>query len=319
MIKGSRWRRGAALGAACAALAGLVSCSPGDPRPSRADRAVLPSRAYAALGSGTLYLLLGNQNISANLWQLDIRSGRTRQLTFNRPQYGVSNFSASPAGLVLGDAATGVDLTEIMRDGRPRQLGGGVGDSPQISGNGQIAVAADNEQGVRRGPWSKDRILLWPAPTARYHTIYQARPRNLATLAWSPSGTQILAVVWPDNLTSSHLFIVSIHGHLVRRLVTLPGAPDIYAWGRAGLAIGNFQAAGPNEILSPSGRVLDRLPTGWVPACWNPAGTTLLVMRRNQRQTGLWQPSRPGRIENLGPLPARMQECHWTSRPATGA
>jgi hypothetical protein len=319
MIGGRRWRRGAALGAACAALAGLVSCSPGDPRPGHTDSAVLSSRAYAALGSGTLYLLLGNQNISANLWQVDVSSGRTRQLTFNRPEYGISNFSASPAGLVMGDAATGVDMTEVMQGGRPRSLGGGIGNSPQISEAGEIAVAADNEQGVRRGPWSRDRILLWPSPTARYHTIYQARPRNLITISWSPDGRQILAIDGPDDLAFTHLLVVDTRGRVVRRLVTLPGAPDIYAWGPPGLAIGNFQSPGPNEILSLSGRVLDRLPAGWVAGCWNPAGTTLLVMRRSQRQIGLWRPSRPSRVENLGALPARMQECSWISRPAAGA
>jgi hypothetical protein len=317
---GRRWRRGVTA-AACAAAMALAGCSPGSkPHSDPAGGAVLPARARAALGAGTLYLLLGPAT-SANLWQVSLVTGRTRQLTFNRNDYGVSNFSASPAGLVLGDASSGVDQVEIMRHDRPQPLGGGIGDSPQISGAGQIAVGVSSEDGVRRGPWSRDRVLLWATPAAPYRTIYQASPNNLMTVAWNPAGTQILLINEPDNNTGrTPLFTASAQGQTVRQLGTVPGVPSIYAWGRYGLAVGYLQPAGASEILSPSGRVLTRLPGGWVPACWNPSGSALLVMTPSQQRIGLWRPARPGTVQDLGALPGRaLQECSWATRPAVGA
>jgi hypothetical protein len=46
---------------------------------------------------------------------------------------GISNFSASPAGLVIGNPATRIDLAEVVRDGRPQLFSGGTGDSPQTT------------------------------------------------------------------------------------------------------------------------------------------------------------------------------------------
>jgi hypothetical protein len=317
---GRRWRHGVTA-AACAAAMALAGCSSGSkPHSDPAGSAVLPAGARAALGAGTLYLLLGPAT-SANLWQVSLETGRTRQLTFNRNDYGVSNFSASPAGLVLGDASSGVDQVEIMRQDRPQLLGGGIGDSPQISGAGQIAVAVGSEDGVQRGPWSRDRVLLWTTPAARYRTIYQASPNNLMTVAWNPAGTQILLINEPGNSTArTPLFTASAQGQTVRQLASVPGVPNIYAWGRYGLAVGYLQHTGSSEILSPSGRVLTRLPGAWVPACWNPSGSALLVMSPSQQRIGLWRPARPGTVQDLGTLPAgALQECSWATRPAAGA
>jgi hypothetical protein len=322
MSAGSRWRRPVAALAACAALAGLAACSPGArPHPADRDAGVLPAGAAAALGRGTLYLLLGSDPISANLWRVDLPGGRTRQLTFNRPQYGVSNFDASPAGLVLGDASSGVDVAEVMRGGKPRLLkggGGGVGDSPQINDAGQITDFAGAEQGVTRGPWSHDRLLLWASPAAAgYRTIYQTRPGNLASIGWNPAGTEVLAVNGPDNSAYTRLFTVSTSGQ-VRALVTLPGNVGT-AWGRYGLAVSYGAPGNPAEVLGPTGHVLARMPAGWSPGCWNPSGSKLLVISRSQRRVGIWRPAEPGRVQDLGALPGQaIYQCSWTGRPAAG-
>src|ERR1022692_3252218 len=96
MRTGGRWRHQVAA-VACAALLGLAACSPGGKPSPPTDAAVLPGGAPAALGPGTLYLLLGNEDVSANLWRVDLPGGRARQLTFNPAEDGVSNFDASPA------------------------------------------------------------------------------------------------------------------------------------------------------------------------------------------------------------------------------
>jgi hypothetical protein len=324
MSAGSRWRRPAAVAAACAALAGLAACSPApSPARPRPGTAVLPAGASAALGRGTLYLLLGNQPVSANLWRVGLPGGHTRQLTFNPPNNGVSNFNASPAGLVLGDASSGVDVAEVMRDGKPRLLagdGGGVGDSPQINYTGQITDLASAEQGVSGGPWSHDRLLLWASPAAAgYRTIWQAKPGNRVVVAWNPAGNRILVTDAPDNNAYTRLLIVNPRNQIVRQLVTLRHAgPAEFAWGSYGLAVG-FLSSRPSEILSPSGRVKAILPKGWVAACWNPSGSKLLVITPDQRRVGIWLPAEPGRVQDLGAMRGQaVQECSWTSRPAAG-
>lgn len=320
MSAGGRWCRHVAVAVTCVAVLGLAACSPGGQH--KADgpgAAVLPARAPAALGSGTLYLLLGNQDVSANLWRVDLPSGRTRQLTMNPSEDGVSNFSASSAGLVLGDARSSVDQAEFMRDRKPHLLGGGVGDSPQINAAGQVVDVASAEQGVRHGPWSHDRLLFWDSPVGPYRTIYQTKPGNLVSTAWNPAGDQILLINGPDDGAYTRLFTANRLGRIVRRIVTLEGAgPDTYAWGPRGLAIGYFSSR-RSKILSPSGQVTRVLPAGWVPACWNPAGSELLMVTHDQRRIGIWLPARPGRVRDLGALPGQaFQECSWTARPAVG-
>lgn len=315
---GGRRRSGVIVAVACAALAGLAACSPGDAPGRPAGQRVLPAGSAAAMGPGTLYLLLGDVAISANLWQMDLDTGRVKQMTSNPPEHGVSNFSASTAGLVLGDARSGVDDAEVMVRGKPRLLSGGVGDSPQINAAGQIVDVAFAEQSVKHGPWSRDRLLYWTSPWSSYRTIYQVPPANLASLAWNPAGTLILAVDGPADETYTRLFAVDTHGRIVQRFLTVPGFPDGSAWGRYGLAVG-YQTEHPSVVIGMSGRVLARLPSGWIPGCWNPAGMRLLVTSRDRGRIGIWDSARPGRVRDLGRLPGgALQECSWIAHPALG-
>ncbi len=322
-MRASDRRLGVTVAVACTALAVLAACSSGDSGAHRAVRPVLPVGATGALGKGTLYLLLGDVAISANLWRVDLGTGRVQQLTFNPPQYGVSNFSASTAGLVLGNARSGVDEADIMVEGKPRPLSGGVGDSPQINSAGQIVDVAFAEQGVRHGPWSRDRLLYWANRASRYRAIYRAQPSNylapsstLADLAWSPTGTMILAAEGPDAY--NRLFALDSRGRVVRRFVTVPGFPRGWAWGRYGLAVG-YQTGRHSVVLGATGRVLARLPGKWIPGCWNPAGTMLLVATPDRERIGIWTPGSPGHVRELGRLPGgALQECSWTARPAPG-
>lgn len=47
---------------------------------------------------------------------------------------------------MIGDPATGTDLAEVVRDGRPQLLSRGTGDSPQINDAGQITDFVSCEQ-----------------------------------------------------------------------------------------------------------------------------------------------------------------------------
>jgi hypothetical protein len=323
MRRASGGRLGLIVVTVWTALAVLTACSSDGPAAHGVVRPVLPGGAAGVLGKGTLYLLLGDEAISANLWRVDLGTERVQQLTFNPPQHGVSNFSASTAGLVLGNARSGVDEADIMVAGRPRPLSGGVGDSPQINSAGQIVDVAFAEQGVRHGPWSRDRLLYWANPASRYRAIYKARPprrqapsSTLADLAWSPAGTMILAAEGPDAYY--RLFAVNARGQVVERFVTVPGFPRGWAWGRYGLAVG-YRTGRHSVVLGESGRVRAKLPGKWIPGCWNPAGTMLLVATPNRERIGIWTPASPGHVRDLGRLPGgALQECSWTARPARG-
>jgi len=86
----------------------------------------------------------------------------------------------------------------------------------------------------------------------------------------------ILAVNGPDDEAYTRLFAVNTRGQVVRHFLTIRGPSDGLAWGRYGLAVG-YQIAHPSMVIDMSGRVLARLPGAWIPGCWNPAGTRLLV------------------------------------------
>jgi hypothetical protein len=303
----------------CACVAGLVSCASAGGSSASRPRA-LPAGAAARLRAGTLYLLAGPGPFSANLWQVQLPSGKARQLTFNPPEYGVSNFSASAAGLVMGDARTGVDLVDALWHGRAQLMDGGVGDAPQINNAGQVAFLIGSGP-PNKGVWAENRVALQASIRAPYRTIFASKKYVIvAPQSWSPDGRQILVIEKLDNSSPTHMLIVSPGGRVLRTLPTLVGAPDNILWGPVGLAIGWTTSPGPDEVISLSGEVLYRIPGGWAPMCWNPVGTELLVGRGSgQRELGLWRLSQPGRVVALGGLPlGGLLECDWIAKTAAG-
>src|ERR1019366_7368541 len=90
-----------------------------------------PTAIFEKLKSGTLYLILGDPG-SGVVWRVDLASGRSDQLTHPEPQYGASTLSASPAGLVLADASSGIDVVSVYRAGKSIDLAG-HGGTPAIS------------------------------------------------------------------------------------------------------------------------------------------------------------------------------------------
>ena len=54
------------------------------------------------LPSGTFYFLAGANNISSNIWKAS-GTGTETELTHNGRNFGISNFGASTAGVVMGD------------------------------------------------------------------------------------------------------------------------------------------------------------------------------------------------------------------------
>lgn len=305
--------RGAAL---VCALAIATSCS-GAGGSAVGARAALPSGAAAILGSGTLYLDAGNSAFSTNLWRVDLPSGRATQLTHNPGQDGISNFSASPAGLVMGDAASSADVLDRLWHGKAIAIGDGSGDAPAINNAGQIAFELDPPD-LDTGVF---RILLRNSVTAPPRTIFRERQfDNLGIPGWSPDGKELLIAESPDSGAYTKYVAITTGGRVVWQLtVRGPAGKGFLDWAPAGLTIGNGMfGPGPNEILSLSGKVEYTIPGGWEPFCWNPAGTEAVVFR-HPHELGLWRLSAPGRVRDLGALPlGGLLQCQWLSRPAAG-
>jgi hypothetical protein len=302
------------------ALAVLTSCTGAGGSVAVAG-AALPPGAAAVLGSGTLYLDAGNSAFSANLWRIDLPSGHAAQLTRNREQDGISNFSASPAGLVMGDAASTVDVLDRLWHGKAIQVGDGSGNAPVINDAGQVAYELD-PPGSGAGVY---RILLRDSVTGPPRTIFrESRFENLGISGWSPDGRELL--IWespdnesytPQNKAYTKYVAITTGGRVVWQL-TKNGDGDV-RWAAAGLSLGNGTfGPGPNQILTLSGKVEYSIPGGWEPFCWNPAGTEVIAFRHPD-DLGLWRLSAPGRVQDLGALPlGGLLECQWLSSPATG-
>ncbi len=244
---------------------------------------------------------------------IDLPSGQATELTHNREQDGISNFSASSAGLVMGDAASSVDVLDRLWHGKAIQIGDGSGDDPVINDAGQVAYELDPPD-LHTGVF---RILLRNSITAPPHTIFhESKFDNLSVISWSPDRQEVLIAESPDSETYTKYMAVTSQGRILWQ-ITLRGPGALVNWEPVGLSVGNGTFnPGPNEILSLSGRVKYTIPGGWEPFCWNPAGTEIISFRQ-PHELGLWRLSAPGRVQDLGALPlGGLLECQWLSRPA---
>ena len=220
--------------AACVVAAVLTSCTGAGGNAAGLRARALPPGAARLLGQGSLYLLAGADPISANLWRVDLPSGRSTQLTFNPRQDGVSNFDASPAGLVMGDARTSVDVLDALAHRKVVQIGDGVGDAPQISASGQVAYEIDAAPPYK-GEWKYYRIVLRDGITGAPRTIYRERRYGSLKLAgWSPDGSDIMIDQGPDSGRYEALLIITPDGRVVRRLSVVRPSPDNLVWGSGG-------------------------------------------------------------------------------------
>ncbi len=313
MRPGNAGIRGAAV---LCLLAILTSCTGAGGSAAGAPVA-LPPGAAAILGRGTLYLDAGNGAFGANLWRISLPSGQAAQLTRNPRQDGISNFSASPAGLVMGDAASTVDVLDRLWHGKAIPIGDGSGDDAAINNAGQIAYELD-PPGSGAGVY---RILLRDSITAPPRTIFrETRFGTLGISGWSPDGKQLLILESPDSGAYTKYVAITTGGKVVWQLTLRgPAGNGFLDWAPFGLALGNgIFGPGPNEILSLSGKVKYTIPGGWEPFCWNPAGTEVITFR-HPHELGLWRLSAPGRVQDLGALPlGGLLECQWLTRPAAG-
>ncbi len=175
-----------------------------------------------------------------------------------------------------------------------------------INNAGQIAYELD-PPGSGAGVY---RILLRDSSTAPPRTIFrETRFGSLGISGWSPDGRELLILESPDSGAYTKYVAITTVGQVVWQF-TKNGDGDV-RWAAAGLSLGNGMfGPGPNEILSPSGKVEYTIPGGWEPFCWNPSrhrGDRLPAPARASACGG-WP--HPGRVQDLGTLPlGGLLEC----------
>lgn len=294
---------GCALIGCAGSVQGLGSSShrvdlTGGGNPPRAGNSLpLPEATARRLPAGVFYLLAGPNPLSCNVWEVS-RSGKETELTHNRPNFGISSFGASRAGIVMADASTGADeLVRLTAHGIVPLPGQHLG-SPAINRRGEIAaVRPPGGTGTKAYFYLvvKKSFSAQPQRTYRQHT-------PLGGLAWGPhSSAATLSSPHPPGTTgpNAKLLVVGPSGH-VRVLKTGFTNLSEVVWNERTplLAVANWQGAG--EIISLTG-VRHKLPTGWWPAAWDAAGTRLLVRKNGSPgRLGLWSSQHPARVRIIG-------------------
>jgi hypothetical protein len=267
------------------------------------------------LPAGTIYVAAGPSAISLNLWS-ETRGGASRELTHNPVLYGISNFSASAAGIVMADAISGTDEMERLtsRGAIPISYGGqGHGDDPQISSSGEIAFVT-----IPYGAVNHFRIGEKRSFGASPQWKYTAPGLTaLGSLAWEPNGS----IAFIDNPHEPsvggpppQLAETSPSG--IRYLSSTHVDPRYLVWGPRQGEFVITTWPGESLVREVSTGSYVTVAKGWQPLCFNPSGTSMLAV--DGRRVGLIEVNRANRVTPIGVSPAdeTIQACQWLLGPA---
>jgi hypothetical protein len=281
-----------------------------------------PLAFFGKLRSGTLYLVLGAPGSGA-VWEVDLATGRSEQLTHPRSQYGVSSLSASSAGLVLADASSGQDVVSAYRDGRSVDIGG-WGSDPDISPDGQVAydTAPVDSSTTDRAPWDLEVV---PVTGGHPRTLYElpgmGNPNVWIGQVWGPGGQ--LAVLEELGADSSEVVFLSPDGRAERKVRPVVGYTQVILWGPDVPDVVDRALNGGEELIAPDGEQTRLgLPANWVSRCLSPDGEEAIVTdaRDDGFRVGVWHVGTSSHVQVLGILPSTMgiNNCAWTSAPVPG-
>ena len=274
----------------------------------------VPEAIAGHLPRGVFYLYAGlpGQHLPlAGLWEID--NGQERLVTRGQAGRQVDLFGASPAGIIVSDnARISAGLARWTATGPAwlhpaREPGIDIdGQAPAISATGEIAYLVPPQGNSGAGDGSIWIRQTWTGADKR---IYQSARYPLFPV-FGPNG--ILAL-WPGGqyLTRSQRYVtfISPDGRIRRMPEDIPrlinGVLNDHA---PGLAL--YGADGKSELLLLTGR-RQRLPSGWEPLAWDPAGRQLLMVKG--REIGLWSVSRPDLVKPIGPISIGYQiwEAEW--------
>lgn len=276
----------------------------------------VPRDVARRLPAGVFYVQAGPDDNSLNLWQVS-NTGCERQLTHIR-RFGVSDFGASRAGVILSVAPTGVDQLARLGPHGPVLLPDGAVSTVGIDPAGRVVYIRPPT-----GPGRKNvfQVVVKKSYRSAGHVIYQQKA-SLIGCEWGPKRHIVtISAADANEHGPDRLLDIGPKGQ-VREVRT--GMPNLGAvwWGKIapGIAVTAAwrpPAGGPAELIRPDGTT-KRLPEGWHPAGWNPAGTKLLVWGTRNKALGIWDPAEPGRVLRIGSLPRKVffAKIVWLAKPA---
>jgi hypothetical protein len=285
-------------GAGCHALPG------GRPAPGP-----VPRKVALRLPAGMFYVLAG-PNDSLNLWQVS-NSGCERQLTYIR-RFGVSDFGASRASVILSVAPTGVSQLARLGPHGPVLLPDGAVSTVGIDPVGRVVYIRSPT-----GPGRKNvfQVVVKKSYRSPPHVIYQQKA-TLIVCEWGPK-RHIVTISAADANEHGPMRLLDIgpKGQVQEVRTGVPNVGNAF-WGKKAPGIAII-AGRSGELVRPDGTI-QRLPQGWHPGAWNPAGTELLVWATGDRALGVWNPDEPAHVERIGLLPSKVRfaKIAWLAKPA---
>lgn len=291
-----------------------ISAGAGGAGPARRPAPPLPQRTVRNLPAGTFYLLTGPNPESFNLWQIS-NTGKQVRLTHNSVGFGISNFDASRAGVVMADAASSIDELARLTPAGARYFKDRNGTGPAINAQGRICFVR-----VPDNDGQDFKLIVKDSVSAPERVIYRQK-EDITVNVWGPH--QEIAIVSGGHAPGTtgpvpKLIIISRNGkvRVIRHDLGKGNQLGNVMWNehKAGLAItGNARG----EVIYDRGRRY-MLPAGWFPQTWNPDGTTLLVERVDYTAIGLWSAARPHTVKVIGPLPKHTMigPFRWLDHPA---
>jgi len=292
-------------------VVGLTSCTEHRPESRTASDRLLEADRWEQR-SGFLYVLAGPDEYSANVSEVDMTDGRTRRLTSNPKGYGISMFSASPAGIAMATAATGSDTLRVSAPSWTAGPSTRPASAPAIDSRGWVVASRGTGSGVAVDVYDSN---------GKVRELLEARDPDAPMATWGPGGSIfIVGRTEPISGTGpSWIQTVSRTGKTNRQPSALPGNfallnnpyPDVQPF----IAV---------RVTNGAGFVLDESlshPVGvaahWTPQCWTPDGRELLVTRG--KKVGLWRADDPDDVEVIASTTSAIYGCAWLSEPPPGA
>jgi hypothetical protein len=260
--------------ATCALL--TSACSAGTTAPTRDSHAGVH---VTGLTGQTLYLLVGPAAFSANVWRVPLAGGSPSQITHNREQFGVSWLSASPAGVVVADARTGIDNLGVLKANTVSLLPDGHVGGPAISDTGQIAYVRPPEVVNPTGP-AFFTLEVKPSLDRQSAVLYEQRAPALGNPVWIANGAIAVSSGEPAPAgrpaSSGDVLILDGNGRVLARW-TLRGiaAPFALVGRQSARSIAAVGFDNTALLLDPATGAQSPLPGHWRPLCWSPDGMTL--------------------------------------------
>lgn len=232
-----------------------------------------------SLPKGTFYVLAGPNPTSLNLWIVGRGIGE-RKLTSNKSGFGISSFSASERGVVLADAASGVDELARLTQSGPVEISGGRGSLPDISDAGKVVYVAPPSNTV-----SDFRVREKASFSSEPYTLLRSSSA-VAYPGWSSgSAVYFLSNTHPPFVKGPEPLVkVFEHGRVSTVKQPFRDPSGVLADSASSeIAVASWS----NAAAVISAKTVVPLPTGWLPFAWSPTGSELAVSKVNG-QLGVW-------------------------------